>query len=167
MTLPLRYLALAASACVLAGCSTPVPQAAKPEDVPAKFTGPIAPGASLWPNPDWWQAFGSDELSGLVTTAQTDNLDIAVAMANVLQSQANRDIARSALFPTVDLQPSAQRSRQPGTKVVEIDGKTGKHDHLRKHCDHEQISSASRSTGPGSRISGGWRRTICGLPRKR
>src|ERR1700733_14979487 len=119
MTPPFRYLALAASACVLAACSTPVPQALKPQDVPEKFIGPVAPGASLWPNPDWWQAFGSDELSGLVTTAQTNNLDIAVAMANVLQAQANRDISRAALFPTLDLEPSALRSRTPGGKVTE------------------------------------------------
>lgn len=109
MTPSFRYLALAASACVLAACSTPVPQAVKPADVPGKFTSPVAPGASLWPNPDWWQAFGSDELSGLVTTAQTDNLDIAVAMANVLQAQANRDIARAALFPDISLTGSGTR----------------------------------------------------------
>src|ERR1700678_1184737 len=109
MTLPFRYLALAASACVLAACSTPVPQALKHQDVPDKFTGPVAPGGAIWPNPSWWQAFGSAELSGLVTTGQTDNLDIAVAMANVLQAQANRDISRAALFPTLDLEPSATR----------------------------------------------------------
>jgi outer membrane protein, multidrug efflux system len=119
MIRPFRYLALATSACVLAACSTPVPQALKPQDVPEKFMGPVAPGGSIWPNPSWWQAFGSDELSGLVTTAQTNNLDIAVAMANVLQAQANRDIARAALFPTLDLEPSGQRNRTPGSKVVE------------------------------------------------
>ncbi|HEX3664513.1 MAG TPA: efflux transporter outer membrane subunit [Rhizomicrobium sp.] len=113
MTLPFRYLGLAASACMLAACSTPVPQVVKPQDVPATFTGPVAPGSSLWPDPNWWQAFGSDEMSGLVTTAQTDNLDIAVAMANVLQAKANRDIARAALFPDIGLTGSAQRQATP------------------------------------------------------
>jgi NodT family efflux transporter outer membrane factor (OMF) lipoprotein len=79
----------------------------------------------VWPSADWWKAFGSDELSGLVTTAQTNNLDIAVAMANVLQATANRDIARAALFPTVDLQGTAQRSRSPGSTVTVPNGKGG------------------------------------------
>lgn len=109
-----RLAAMAAIACAAAACSTPVPQALKPQDVPPAFQGPLTPGASIWPNPDWWKNFGSDEMTGLVITAQTDNLDIAVAMANVLQAEANRDIVRSQLFPTFDLQGTATRSRTPG-----------------------------------------------------
>lgn len=121
-----RTFALAAVACLAAGCSTPVPQALKPQDVPANFTGPAASGSSVWPSPDWWKAFGSDELSGLITTAQTNNLDIAVAMANVLQATANRDIARAALFPTFDLQGTATRSRTPGGGTITVpNGKGG------------------------------------------
>jgi NodT family efflux transporter outer membrane factor (OMF) lipoprotein len=97
----------------LTACSTPVPQVTKPQDVPATFTGPVAPGSSLWPDPNWWQAFGSNEMSGLVTAAQIDNLDIAVAMANVLQATANRDIARAALFPDIGLSGSGQRQQTP------------------------------------------------------
>ncbi|HTT82124.1 MAG TPA: efflux transporter outer membrane subunit [Rhizomicrobium sp.] len=114
MALPFRFLALAASVCVLAACSTPVPQVLKPEELPSKFEGPVVPGSSIWPSSDWWRAFGSDEMSGLVTTAQTDNLNIAVAMANVLEARANVAIERAALFPTITAQPTAQRSRSPG-----------------------------------------------------
>lgn len=113
-----RFAALAAVACGVAACSTAVPQALKPNDVPPAFQGPLAPGASLWPNADWWNNFGSTELSGLVTDAQTNNLDIAVAMADVLQAEANRDIARSALFPTFDLGGTATRSRSPGGSTL-------------------------------------------------
>lgn len=119
-----RVVALAAVASIAAGCSTPVPQALKTQDVPVKFTGPSASGASVWPSADWWKAFGSDELSGLVTTAQTNNLDIAVAMANVLQATANRDIARAALFPTFDLQGSGQRSRSPAGNTIKVGNQT-------------------------------------------
>src|SRR5438477_463284 len=120
----IRFAAMAAVACAAAACSTPVPQALKPQDVPPAFQGPLAPGASLWPNADWWNNFGSTELSGLVTTAQTDNLDIAVAMANVLQAEANRDIVRSQLFPTFDLQGTATRSRSPGSTITTVTGST-------------------------------------------
>jgi len=119
-----RFAAMAAVASVAAACSTPVPQALKPQDVPPAFTGPLAPGASLWPNPDWWKNFGSGELSGLVSTAQTDNLDVAVAMTNVLQAEANRDIVRSELFPSFALQGTAQRTRVPGSTITTVTGQT-------------------------------------------
>lgn len=154
MTPSIRYFALAASACTLAACSTPVPQALKPADVPGKFTGPVAPGTSVWPNPDWWQAFGSDELSGLITTAQTNNLDIAVAMASVLQAQANRDISRSALFPTIDLQPSAQRSRTPGSSITVTNPKTG---------GTSTSSTAFTTNQYGLALNGTWVPDIWGL----
>ena len=65
-----RFLAVAAGALVVAACSTPVPQALKLKDVPPSFIGPLTPDASVWPNPGWWKAFGSDEMSGLIVTAQ-------------------------------------------------------------------------------------------------
>jgi multidrug efflux system outer membrane protein len=113
-----RFAAMAAVACAAAACSTPVPQALKPQDVPPAFQGQLSPGASIWPNPDWWNNFGSTELSGLVTTAQTDNFDIAVAMADVLQAEANRDIVRSQLFPDITASASAQRARTPGSSIT-------------------------------------------------
>lgn len=116
-----RLAAMVAVACAAAACSTPVPQALKPQDVPPAFQGPLALGAPLWPNPDWWNNFGSTELSGLVTDAQTNNLDIAVAMADVLQAEANRDIARAALFPTFTGDATATRSRTPGgSSLVQV-----------------------------------------------
>ena len=102
-----------AVACVFvtAGCQTLVPQALRPRDVPKSFTGPVTVGVDVWPKLDWWQGFGSTELDGLITTAQKDNLDLAVAVASVLQAEAQTDIARSALFPLVDLDGTAQRAR--------------------------------------------------------
>jgi multidrug efflux system outer membrane protein len=120
-----RLAAMAAAACAAAGCSTPVPQALKPPDVPPAFIGPLAPGASIWPNPDWWKTFGSDELTTLVATAQTDNLDIAVAMANVLAAEANRDIVRAQLFPDISASASAQRARTPGSTITTVNSSGG------------------------------------------
>ncbi|MGH6877362.1 MAG: TolC family protein, partial [Rhizomicrobium sp.] len=113
MVFTIRFFALAAVACAVAGCSTPVPQVLKPQEVPPAFTGPVPPGAPLWPSADWWKAFGSDEMSGLITTAQKDNLNIAVAMAEVMEAKANRDIVRAALFPDITASAGATRSRTP------------------------------------------------------
>ncbi len=102
-------------ALAFSGCATPVPQALKPSDVPIKFSGPIPSTPDVWPQKEWWHGFGSTELDGLVAQAETDNLDIAVAAANVLQAEAQTNIQRSALFPSIDLSGSAQRAKQAGS----------------------------------------------------
>jgi NodT family efflux transporter outer membrane factor (OMF) lipoprotein len=50
-------------------------------------------------------------MTGLITTAQTNNLDLAAAAARVLQAQAQTEISGSALFPSLSLQGEAQRAR--------------------------------------------------------
>jgi NodT family efflux transporter outer membrane factor (OMF) lipoprotein len=93
--------ALPLLALLLAGCSTPVPQALSPALVPKHFTGPIAPQAQVWPKPDWWQGFGSPDLTALVIQAQQDNRDLAAAAARVMQAEAQSTIQRSQLFPQI------------------------------------------------------------------
>src|SRR5271168_3238737 len=114
-------LVLAAAA---AGCSTPVPQALSPNDVPAKFDGPIPSDVGVWPAKEWWHGFNSTELDGLVTQAETNNLDIAVAVANVLQAQAQSNIQRSSLFPSLSLDGTGQRSQSGGAKISSGTGAT-------------------------------------------
>jgi len=114
MILRLRTALAAVCVIVVAGCQTPVPQALLPGDLPKSFTGPVAPGAGVWPKADWWKSFNSTEMSGLIATAQTNNLDLAVAMASVLQAEAQRNVARSALFPDLNAQASAQRTSTGG-----------------------------------------------------
>ncbi len=107
----LRLALAAVGVFAVAGCQTPVPQALLPTDVPKSFTSPMTNGADVWPKADWWKGFNSTEMSGLIATAQSNNLDLAVAMANVLQAEGQKNVARSALFPNLDAQGSAQRAR--------------------------------------------------------
>ncbi|HVP85541.1 MAG TPA: efflux transporter outer membrane subunit [Rhizomicrobium sp.] len=112
-------------ALVAAGCATPVPQALKTTDVPASgFTAPIMSDAQVWPKADWWTTFGSTELSGLVSDAQANNLDIAAAYARVLQAEAQAGISRSSLFPTLNGEFDASRSGSHGRTVTTGPGGT-------------------------------------------
>jgi NodT family efflux transporter outer membrane factor (OMF) lipoprotein len=111
MNVLLRTASVIALAAAAAGCQTPVPQVLAPQHVPSNFTAPTARGAPVWPAADWWKGFGSTELDGLIVNARTSNLDLAAAAARVLQAEAQSEISGSALFPTVDLQGFAQRSR--------------------------------------------------------
>ncbi len=103
---------VALSAAVL-GCSTPVPQALNGPDIPVAFTGPIMGDANVWPQAGWWTEFGSPELNDLIAEAKSKNLNLAVAVASVLQAKAQSDVARAALFPDINLEGSAQRQSSP------------------------------------------------------
>ncbi len=106
----LRLSSASVLALAAAACSTPTPMGIKTADVPKAFTAPIPQNVQVWPAVDWWQNFTSPELIGLETTAQTDNLDLAVAEAEVLQAQAQTGISAAALFPDIGLDASATRS---------------------------------------------------------
>jgi NodT family efflux transporter outer membrane factor (OMF) lipoprotein len=100
----LYLMTTAALAFVLAGCSTPVPQAMSPDLEPKHFTGPITPEAPVWPDANWWQAFGDADLTALVAQAQADNRDLAAAAARVMQAEAQSTIQRAQLFPQIGAQ---------------------------------------------------------------
>ena len=101
--LPGAYTAPAAAAPPAQQDASAAPAAAVPVAAPAQLST------------EWWLSFSSDELTGLVTAAQKDNLDLAVAAAQVLQAQGQTGVAASALFPSVNLNGGAKRQ---GTKTA-------------------------------------------------
>ena len=62
----------------------------------------------------WWTRFGSTELNGLMDRANIDNLDIAIAVAQLEASEAQAEIATAALFPTFSYADNNTRSRASG-----------------------------------------------------
>src|SRR6478752_2155049 len=67
----------------------------KPEpglDIPPAYTfgphNPVAAEARI-PPLDWWRGFRSHELTEIVEAAREGNLDIAVAVARIVQADAN------------------------------------------------------------------------------
>src|SRR5271165_426931 len=72
-------------------------------------------GVSAPPGLDWWRGFRSPELTRLIEEAQTRNLDIAVAIALIVQADAQTKIANAPLLPQATLNTSATRSRPSQT----------------------------------------------------
>ena len=116
MKLLLQSASVAVLALAVSGCITAPPPALKLADLPKAFTAPIPEGAPAWPQPDWWKGFGSDEMTGIVADARADNLDLAEAASRVLEAQAEVDIARATLFPSIGVSGS----------VLHAGAKTGK-----------------------------------------
>jgi multidrug efflux system outer membrane protein len=67
---------------------------------------------------DWWRGFRSSELSALMDAAQIYNLDIAVAIAQLVQADAQVGVSGAPLLPTVTGNASAERQKQSSANTV-------------------------------------------------
>src|ERR1700742_3720642 len=67
-----------------------------------------APDAAV-PALDWWRGFRSAELTSLMEQAQIFNLDIAAAVAQIVQADAQVGVAGAPLFPSVTATANAER----------------------------------------------------------
>src|SRR5215831_11181264 len=79
-------------------------------DVPAAYRfGSRGDANASVPVLDWWRGFRSSELTTLMDAAQIHNLDIAVAIAQIVQADAQVGISGAPLLPTVSGSASAER----------------------------------------------------------
>ena len=114
-------LALPLGGCLLTG-DRPEPAL----DIPAKYTGSTANPAvaqAALPPLDWWRKFRSRELTDLIEQAREANLDIAAAVARIVQADAQARITGAALLPEVTLNGSGQRIRT--SQSTSVGGTTG------------------------------------------
>ncbi|HEY1364379.1 MAG TPA: efflux transporter outer membrane subunit [Xanthobacteraceae bacterium] len=72
-------------------------------------------GEALPPKLDWWRGFRAPELTRFIEAAQTRNLDIAVAIALIIQADAQSKITGAPLLPAVTLTSTALRTRPSQT----------------------------------------------------
>jgi len=64
---------------------------------------------------DWWRGFRSRELTEIIDEARAANLDIAAAVARIVQADANSRIVGAALLPIIDLNANGTHSQQSKT----------------------------------------------------
>ncbi len=93
----------------------------KPEpglDIPQAYDGasknPVVAEAAL-PPLDWWHSFHSRELTELIEEARASNLDIAAAVARIVQADAQSRIAGAPLLPSIQANGEASRSQSSKT----------------------------------------------------
>lgn len=84
-------------------------------DVPAQYK--YAGKGDAPPSLDWWCGFRSAELTQLMQEAQTVNLDIAAAVARIVQADAQARQAGAALLPSVSSGGSETYSRTSGSSA--------------------------------------------------
>ena len=98
-------------------------------EVPTNYrAAPKANADAAVPIVDWWRGFRSSELTSLMDSAQVYNLDIAVAIAQIVQADAQVGVSGAAMLPTLTGDASAER---------------------------QKVSSATSSLGSGNGLGGG------------
>jgi outer membrane protein, multidrug efflux system len=83
-------------------------------DIPGSYREAHGPAEAAPPSLDWWRSFRSRELTSLMEEAVTANFDIAVAIAQISQADAQVRITGAALLPTLDLNASDTASKASG-----------------------------------------------------
>ena len=109
-----RFARVVGGLCLLQALGGCILHTEKPDpalDIPGSYVAAKKGPVSALPALDWWRGFGSRELTLLMEEAQTANLDIAVAVALILQADAQVRIANAALLPVLDANFTATRAR--------------------------------------------------------
>ena len=119
------YVLLACPALLaLGGCSKDTFEASLLFNVPEHFESSKSSRPAQVSR--WWTRFGSSELNTLMDSAYFDNLDIAAAVAQLEQADAQVRIAGAAPSPTIDYVDSNSRTQlsrttdsgSPGPRVI-------------------------------------------------
>lgn len=96
---------------MLGGCFVGTEKTDAAIDIPHAYraASPRNAAAAL-PSVVWWRGFRSKQLTDLIEESLTSNLDIAAAVARIVQADAQARVSGSALLPVVGLNGSAVRS---------------------------------------------------------
>jgi NodT family efflux transporter outer membrane factor (OMF) lipoprotein len=114
---PLRWLAAICLVLGSAGCvlTQDIPDPAL--DIPNGYKSARPATREAPPPLDWWRGFRSSEMTDLMEEAQTVNLDIAAAVARIVQADAQARQAGAALLPTAQGNGSETWSRTSGSSA--------------------------------------------------
>ena len=132
----LKPIAAAASACLLAACTTMTPHYERPAaPVAAAFPSAAAsaaapatgiaaansPSSGVLPAAQPWQSYFKDaRLDQLIATALVNNRDLRVSVLNIELARAQVGLTRANEFPTVDVQGT--HTRETGLQTIDTVG---------------------------------------------
>lgn len=158
-----RAAFILAVALTLASCATGPdykrPNLKSPEQYKSATSEETAdPGLSL----DWWKVFNDPDLDALEVEALRANHDLQAAMARVAQARASATSVKSEFYPVVTMNPSATRSRRPGTEMSDSEKREQKINQLTSVVNKvsslvgsvSSLGQSSTSTGTGGTGSG-------------
>lgn len=118
-----RAMLVTALPAMLLACGTlPVRDAALPQTpIPSAWFSLATPPPVPQPASSlalWWQRFGDEQLTALITRSLLANTDVRSAQAALQQARALRDVKSASLGPSLSAAASAQHSQTGGNTAV-------------------------------------------------
>jgi multidrug efflux system outer membrane protein len=106
-TISRHSLIMAAAIFVLAGCAVGPNYKRPAVGAPANYRTPESDTNSpsdtkAFADLGWWEVFQDPQMAAYIGEALTNNWDIKIAMARVVQAEAALRVARSQFFPTIN-----------------------------------------------------------------
>ncbi len=117
-----HLLTLLALLLVLSACDLGPDYVRPAVETPAAFRATAVSASTAWPPAEWWHAFGSAELDGLIADARAHNQDLAAAAARVVQADAQVSISGAPLLPSVDATASGTYTRSGSSRTGSLAG---------------------------------------------
>jgi multidrug efflux system outer membrane protein len=148
-----RFYALLPLLC-LASCDLGPDYARPALDIPAAFRATPVSAAQAWPPTEWWHAFGSPELDGLIADARAHNQDLAAAAARVVQADATVRINGAPLLPTLSADGNASYSRTGSSRSGSTSGITTGGGAVTTTTTSNGTTTSSTSTTGSTVVSG-------------
>lgn len=99
---------------LLGGCAVGPNYKRPPLDSPAGYRSESAAATNSFGDLPWWEVFHDEKLKGLIRVALTNNYDVRIAAARVVQAQAMVAEARSQFLPQVNYEAALGRGRNVG-----------------------------------------------------
>lgn len=118
MNLRKLFLLLLGLPAFLGGCAGISDAYRRPDpNSPAGWFGRPAGPEGSYPDRQWWSAFGSPDLDGMMVAARSANHDLRAAAARVEQARARSRVASAGLYPSVTGSAGADRGKSGGSGV--------------------------------------------------
>ncbi|MEO8133020.1 MAG: efflux transporter outer membrane subunit, partial [Betaproteobacteria bacterium] len=105
---PVRRLFLFAVALIVTGCAALSDPISPRPAMPAVWSE-AASADTVALTRDWWNGFGSSDLTTLIDAALVANPDVVIATERVRQAEAQANIAGSTLFPSLSVGAGTNR----------------------------------------------------------
>lgn len=109
----LQLVAACTLSALLAACVLTDKQLDPSLEVPKTYRHATGSAHAAPPALEWWRSFHSAELTDLMDQSIPANFDIAVAVAQIIQADAQSRIAGAALLPTINGTANASTTQSP------------------------------------------------------
>ena len=116
----MKLISVAVAALLLSGCQSIWPDYQRPKVAVPKAYDQQADQANSHLSNTWWMLYQDQVLNDLVAKALQNNSDIKLAVARIEESDAVLREVGAALFPQIDLNSAASRTRATTTGATPV-----------------------------------------------